>query len=78
MSSQRNWREVSIVIPLEQGLRLWTPNVTEYVGVHSIVIPLEQGLRLYNSHTGDIISEHSIVIPLEQGLSHVGDILKVP
>ena len=58
----------SIVIPLEQGLKLTDANAHVGLTGYSIVIPLEQGLRLTdaNAHVG--LTGYSIVIPLEQGL----------
>ena len=57
----------SIVIPLEQGLRLVMLPRTGDGLVDSIVIPLEQGLRRFNCIFRAIYT-NSIVIPLEQGL----------
>ena len=59
----------SIVIPLEQGLRLHHEDGHFLRVSHSIVIPLEQGLRLLPLLPSTVAAVlNSIVIPLEQGL----------
>ena len=60
----------SIVIPLEQGLRLFEGLLLEAEQLDSIVIPLEQGLRLSRT-SASMRSSNSIVIPLEQGLRQI-------
>ena len=60
----------SIVIPLEQGLRLLSLADTGSSAENSIVIPLEQGLR-QRSCSFCALCEDSIVIPLEQGLRQI-------